>query len=95
MGSVIMSTQNKPQNTHKNYDAGDLLDAHSSAKSHLSWVSSLVSTVIQNNTSGKTYHNQELLSIAQYLSEVFANEHDLQREACQAELDAHKKAVTL
>lgn len=90
-----MPNQNKSQNTHRNYDAGDLLDAHSSAKSHLSWVSSLVSTVIQNNTSGKTYHNQELLSIAQYLSEVFANEHDLQREAYQAELDAHKKAVTL
>jgi len=90
-----MPNQNKPQNTHKNYDVGDLLDAHSSAKSHLSWVSSLVSTVIQNNTSGKTYHNQELLSIAQYLSEVFANEHDLQREAYQSELDAHKKAVTL
>ena len=90
-----MPNQNKLENTHKNYDASDLLDAHSSAKSHLSWVSSLVSTVIQNNTSGKTYHNQELLSIAQYLSEVFANEHDLQREAYQAELDAHKKAVTL
>ena len=28
-------------------------------------------------------------------SEVFANEHDLQREAYQAELDANKKAVTL
>ena len=91
-----MSTiKNNAQNTPKNYDAGDLLDAHSSAKSHLSWISSLVSTVIQNNTSGKTYHNQELLSIAQYLSEVFANEHDLQREAYQAELDANKKAVTL
>ena len=90
-----MSTQNKPQNTHKNYDAGDLLDAHSSAKSHLSWISSLVSTVIQNNTSGKTYHNQELLSIAQYLSEVFADEHNLQREAYQAEWEANKKAVIL
>ena len=49
MGSVIMTTQNKPQNTPKNYDAGDMADVHLLAKQHLSWVSALVSTVIRNN----------------------------------------------
>lgn len=90
-----MPKQINSKNTPETYDACDLLEAHSSAKSHLSWVNSLVSTVIQNNKSGKTYHNQELLSIAQYLSEVFADEHDLQREAYQAEWEGNKKAVSL
>ena len=43
----------------------------------------------------KTYHNQELLDVAQYLSDTFADEHDLQREAYQKELNTNKKAVTL
>ena len=90
-----MSNQINSNNTPETYDAGDMVDAHLSAKSHLSWVNALVSTVIQNNKSGKTYHNQELLGIAQYLSEVFADEHDLQREAYQAEWEANKKVVTL
>ena len=95
MGSVIMSTQNKPQNTPKNYDAGDMADVHLLAKQHLSWVSALVSTVIRNNKTDKTFHNKELLEVAQYLSESFANDHDLQCEGYQAERDANKKAVTL
>ena len=95
MGSVIMSTQNKPQNTHKNYDAGDMADVHLLAKQHLSWVSALVSTVIRNNKTDKTFHNKELLEVAQYLSESFANDHDLQCEGYQAEWDANKKAVIL
>ena len=90
-----MPAQINSNNTPETYTVIDMVDAHSSAKSHLSWVNSLVSTVIQNNKSGKTYHNQELLSIAQYLSEVFADEHNLQREAYQAEWEANKKAVIL
>ena len=43
----------------------------------------------------KTFHNKELLEVAQYLSESFANDHDLQCEGYQAEWDANKKAVTL
>lgn len=82
-------------NDAQTYNAGDLIDAHSLAKSHLTWVNALVSTVIQNNKTGKTYHNEELLDIAQYLSDVFADDHDLQREAYSKELQANKKAVTL
>jgi hypothetical protein len=81
--------------TPTTYNAGDLVDAHSLAKSHLSWVNALVSTVIQNNRTGKTYHNEELLDIAQYLSDVFADDHDLQREAYNDEIQANEKAVTL
>lgn len=81
--------------TPTTYKAGDLVDAHSLAKSHLSWVNALVSTVIQNNRTGKTYHNEELLDIAQYLSDVFANDHDLQRETYNEKIEANKKAVTL
>ncbi|MDV2440215.1 hypothetical protein QR665_12155 [Acinetobacter gerneri] len=88
-----MSIQLK--NKIQNYDAADLGEVHSLAKQHLSWVNSLVSTVIQNNKTGKTYHNEELLNIAQYLSDVFADEHNLQREKYHAEYDVNKKAVTL
>lgn len=96
MGSVIMSTiKNNAQNTPKNYDAGDMADVHLLAKQHLSWVSALVSTVIRNNKTDKTFHNKELLEVAQYLSESFANDHDLQCEGYQAEWDANKKVVIL
>ena len=82
-------------NAQQVYDAGDLIDAHTLAKDHLSWVNALVSTVIQNNKTGKTFFNQELLDVAQYLSDTFADEHDLQREAYQKKVDANKKAVIL
>ena len=95
MGSVIMSNSNNAQNTSKNYDAGDMADVHLLAKQHLSWVSALVSTVIRNNKTDKTFHNKELLEVAQYLSESFANDHDSQCEGYQAEWDANKKAVIL
>ncbi|RYL27746.1 hypothetical protein [Acinetobacter piscicola] len=90
-----MTKRNELNNAPQAYDAGDMVDAHTLAKSHLSWVNALVSTVIQNNKMGKTYHNQELLDVAQYLSDTFADEHDLQREAYQKELNTNKKAVTL
>ncbi|WP_151832983.1 hypothetical protein [Acinetobacter ursingii] len=59
----------------KLYDAGDLADAHALAQSQLSWIASLVSTVKANVESNKTYHNLELLEIAQYLAESFKDEH--------------------
>ena len=90
-----MSNSNNAQNTSKNYDACDMADVHLLAKQHLSWVSALVSTVIRNNKTDKTFHNKELLEVAQYLSESFANDHDLQCEGYQAEWDANKKAVIL
>ena len=90
-----MPNQTQSNNTPETYDASDLLDAHSLAKSHLSWVNAIVSTVIGNNKTGKTYHNKELLEIAQYLSDVFADDHDLQCEAHSKELQANKKAVSL
>ncbi|AWL29219.1 hypothetical protein DJ533_11900 [Acinetobacter defluvii] len=88
-------TKHDTNNALQTYDAGELVDAHTLAKSHLSWVNALVSTVIQNNKTGKTFFNQELLDVAQYLSDTFADEHDLQREAYQKEVDSNKKAVTL
>lgn len=90
-----MSTKNNAQKESKSYDAADMVDAYSLASEQLSWVGALISTVIGNNKTGKTVHNKELLEIAQHLSDTFANDHDLQREAYQAELDANKKAVTL
>lgn len=90
-----MTKRNELNNAPQIYGAGDMVDAHTLAKSHLSWVNALVSTVIQNNKTGKTFFNQELLDVAQYLSDTFADEHDLQREAYQEELNTNKKAVTL
>lgn len=90
-----MTKRNELNNAPQIYGAGELVDAHTLAKSHLSWVNALVSTVIQNNKTGKTYYNQELLDVAQYLSDMFADEHDLQREAYQEKLNTNKKAVTL
>lgn len=90
-----MTKRNELNNAPQVYGAGDMVEAHTLAKSHLSWVNALVSSVIQNNKTGKTYHNQELLEVAQYLSDMFSNEHDLQREAYQEELNTNKKAVTL
>ena len=88
-------TKHDTNNAPQTYDAGELVDAHTLAKSHLSWVNALVSTVIQNNKTGETFFNQELLDVAQYLSDTFADEPDLQREAYQEELNTNKKAVTL
>lgn len=76
---------NLNQNTPKAYDAQELEDAHALAQRHLSWVNTLIQTVQSNIKHGNTYRNKELLEIAQYLSEMFANDHDLSREAYKKE----------
>lgn len=81
---------NQNQNTPKAYDAGDLHDAHNLAREQLNWVTALIQTVQSNIKDGKTYHNEELLEIAQYLSEMFANDHDLQQEAYKKEWEQAK-----
>lgn len=67
------------------YDAGDLMDAHALAQCQLSWVASLIRQVIKNNKTGEASCNTELLEIAQYLSEMHANDHDVNREAYENE----------
>ena len=76
----------QPTKQVKSYDAGDLLDAHALAKSQLSWIGALVSTVKQNRELGKEWHNAELLEITQYLCEMFANDHDVSCAAYEQEL---------
>lgn len=71
----------------KFYDAGDLLDAHALAQSQLSWIGALVSTVKQNQELGKEWHNTELLEIAQYLSGLFAEDHQVKSKKYESELE--------
>jgi hypothetical protein len=53
MGSVIMSTQNKPQNTPKTYDAGDMLDAYSLAECDMQWMSVAITDIKNESKSLK------------------------------------------
>lgn len=72
----------------KFYDAGDMADAHALAQSHIKWLVAIISTVKQNIECDKTFHNQELLEIAQYLSELFTEDHQVKSEKYDAEYSA-------
>ena len=104
MGSVIMSTQNKPQNTPETYTTGDMLDAYSLAECDMQWMSVAITDIkkrikeLKNdlgiNATG-FYALEHVVDMYQYIAENRLHHYSGEVEAYQAELDANKKAVTL
>ena len=104
MGSVIMSTQNKPQNTPKTYTTGDMLDAYSLAECDMQWMSVAITDIkkrikeLKNdlgiNATG-FYALEHVVDMYQYIAECRLHHYSGEAEAYQAEWDADKKAVIL
>ena len=104
MGSVIMSTQNKPQNMPETYTTVDMLDAYSLAECDMQWMSVAITDIkkrikeLKNdlgiNATG-FYALEHVVDMYQYIAECRLHHYSGEAEAYQAELDANKKAVTL
>jgi len=104
MGSVIMSTQNKPQNMPETYTTVDMLDAYSLAECDMQWMSVAITDIkkrikeLKNdlgiNATG-FYALEHVVDMYQYIAENRLHHYSGEAEAYQAELDANKKAVTL
>ena len=104
MGSVIMSTQNKPQNTPETYTTVDMLDAYSLAECDMQWMSVAITDIKKRikelkkdlgiNATG-FYALEHVVDMYQYIAECRLHHYSGEVEAYQAELDANKKAVTL
>ena len=104
MGSVIMSTQNKPQNTPETYTTGDMLDAYSLAECDMQWMSVAITDIkkrikeLKNdlgiNATG-FYALEHVVDMYQYIAENRLSHYSDETEAYQVELEANKKAVTL
>ena len=105
MGSVIMSTQNKPQNTPETYTTGDMLDAYSLAECDMQWMSVAITDIkkrikeikskLDNTNVIGLYDLEHVVDMYQYIAENRLHHYSGEVEAYQAELDANKKAVTL
>ena len=99
-----MSTQNKPQNMPKNYDAGDMLDAYSLAECDMQWMSVAITDIkkrikeLKNdlgiNATG-FYALEHVVDMYQYIAENRLSHYSNETEAYEAEWKADKKAVTL
>ena len=104
MGSVIMSTQNKPQNTPETYTTGDMLDAYSLAECDMQWMSVAITDIkkrikeLKNdlgiNATG-FYALEHVVDMYQYIAENRLSHYSNETEAYKAEWKADKKAVTL
>lgn len=104
MGSVIMSTQNKPQNTPETYTTGDMLDAYSLAECDMQWMSVAITDIkkrikeLKNdlgiNATG-FYALEHVVDMYQYIAENRLSHYSNETEAYEAEWKADKKAVTL
>ena len=99
-----MPNQNKPQNTSKTYDAGDMVDAYSLAECDMQWMSVAITDIkkrikeLKNdlgiNATG-FYALEHVVDMYQYIAECRLHHYSGEAEAYQAEWDADKKAVTL
>ena len=104
MGSVIMSTQNKPQNTPETYTTVDMLDAYSLAECDMQWMSVAITDIkkrikeLKNdlgiNATG-FYALEHVVDMYQYIAENRLSHYSNETEAYEAEWKADKKAVTL
>ena len=104
MGSVIMSTQNKPQNTPETYTTGDMLDAYSLAECDMQWMSVAITDIkkrikeLKNdlgiNATG-FYALEHVVDMYQYIAENRLSHYSNETEAYEAEWKADKKAVIL
>ena len=103
-----MPTQIHSKNTPKNYDAGDMLDAHSLAKADMQWMNTAIThvnkeikrlhTLAINGETLSQYHFSELithLEMYEYLADSRYHCHEKEADAYKTEWEANKKAVIL
>jgi len=105
MGSVIMSNSNNAQNTSKNYDAGDMVNAYSLAECDMQWMSVAITDIKKRLKDIKKeaghqniigFHALEnIVDMYQYIAENRLSHYSNETEAYEAEWKADKKAVTL
>ena len=104
MGSVIMSTQNKPQNMPETYTTVDMLDAYSLAECDMQWMSVAITDIkkrikeLKNdlgiNATG-FYALEHVVDMYQYIAENRLSHYSDETETYQTEWEANKKAVSL